>query len=58
MARSSFTERQYECVLCGARFTALTGIPPADPVCMDCGLRHSTTKLKELIRQKRERQGR
>ncbi|MCM2332957.1 MAG: hypothetical protein NDI82_03310 [Anaeromyxobacteraceae bacterium] len=59
MARSSFQQVEFRCVLCGARFTALAGAQPqvATPVCMDCGLRHSTEKLRQLIAAALEKQG-
>ena len=51
MARSSFQQVEFRCVLCSARFTALAGAQRqvANPVCMDCGLRHSTEKLRKLV---------
>lgn len=56
MARSSFTEKQFTCSLCGDTFQALASpTPVADPVCMSCGLRHGPEKLRRLIRERKER---
>jgi hypothetical protein len=56
MTRSGFTERQFVCVLCGDRFTALGGSTEVqNPVCMSCGLRWPAEKLKRLILEKKSK---
>jgi hypothetical protein len=59
MMPHGFVQTQFRCTLCDDSFEALTGgSPPANPVCMSCGLRNSKEKLARLIAEKKAKQAR
>ena len=57
MARANFVERSFRCSICGAAFNALTGMDTVvnEPVCMDCGLKHSPEKRRRLTQERKQR---